>query len=230
MITASTPDGRHVTKQQYVYASLRTAILRCELRPGERLIIDELARRLDTSIIPVREAIRLLESEAFVVNIAHVGATVAPISRTSVMDTFTVLEGLESVSTRTAAQRAGAADFETLYALLEAMEDAIARGEHDEWAALNTRFHLVMAALAGMPMLEGMLVRALDHWERVRRYFFQGVLAHRTAVAQREHRLIVNQMKARDLAELERTVRIHNQSALAAYTEYLDAHPTRGDS
>jgi DNA-binding GntR family transcriptional regulator len=227
MITASTPDGRHVTKQQYVYASLRSAIMRCELRPGERLIIDELARRLDTSIIPVREAIRLLESEAFVVNIAHVGATVAPISRTSVMDTFTVLEGLESVSTRTAAQRAGAADFDTLDELLAAMEDAIARGDNDEWASLNTRFHLAMAALAGMPMLEGMLVRALDHWERVRRYFFQGVLAHRTAAAQREHRLIVNQMKVRDLAELERTVRVHNQGALAAYTEYLDAHPAR---
>jgi DNA-binding GntR family transcriptional regulator len=230
MIAISAPDRRHVTKQQYAYASLRSAIMRCELRPGERLIIDELARRLDTSIIPVREAIRLLESEGFVLNVAHVGATVAPISRTSVTETFTVLEGLESVSTRTAAQRAGAADFERLDALLDAMDVAAARGEHDEWATLNTRFHLAMAALAGMPMLEGMLVRALDHWERVRRFFFQGVLAHRTAAAQREHRLMVAQMKANDLAELERTVRIHNQGALAAYTEYLDAQPTRDDS
>jgi DNA-binding GntR family transcriptional regulator len=219
-----TPGLRpHVTKQQYAYASLRDAILRCELGPGERLIIDDLARRLDTSIIPVREAIRLLESEGLVVNIAHVGATVAPISRSSVTETFSVLEGLESVSTRSAAQRAEPAGIATLEALVDAMDRALAQGQHDEWAALNTRFHLAMTALAGMPMMEQMLRRALDHWERVRRYFFTGVLAHRTELAQSEHRMMLAQIKARDLAELERTVRLHNQGALAAYAEYLDA-------
>jgi DNA-binding GntR family transcriptional regulator len=222
---AVTPSQKpHVTKQQYAYASLRDAILRCELGPGERLIIDDLARRLDTSIIPVREAIRLLESEGLVVNIAHVGATVAPISRSSVTETFTVLEGLESVSTRSAAQRAEPAGIATLEALVEALVSALTQGRYDEWAALNTRFHLAMAALAGMPMVEQMLRRALDHWERVRRYFFTGVLAHRTELAQSEHRMMLAQIKARDLVELERTVRLHNQGALAAYAEYLDAH------
>jgi DNA-binding GntR family transcriptional regulator len=215
--------GSHVTKQQYAYASLREAILRCELGPGERLIIDDLARRLQTSIIPVREAIRLLESEGFVLNVAHVGATVAPISRSSVTETFTVLEGLESVSTRSAAQRADAAALATLASIVEAMDRALAEGRHDEWATLNTRFHLAMAALAGMPMLEQMLRRALDHWERVRRYFFSGVLSHRTALAQSEHRTMLPLMRARDFTALERTVRLHNQGALAAYAEYLDA-------
>jgi DNA-binding GntR family transcriptional regulator len=220
----ATPNRPHVTKQQYAYASLRDAILRCELGPGERLIIDDLARRLDTSIIPVREAIRLLESEGLVVNIAHVGATVALISRSSVTETFTVLEGLESVSTRSAAQRADAAGIAALEALVDAMDAALLHVRYDEWAALNTRFHLAMAALAGMPMLEQMLRRALDHWERVRRYFFTGVLAHRTEMAQSEHRMMLAQIKAGDLAGLERTVRLHNQGALAAYAEYLDSH------
>lgn len=224
MITASAWGRAHVTKQQYVYASLRGAILRCELRPGERLIIDELARRLDTSIIPVREAIRLLESEGLVLNVAHVGATVAPISRSALTETFTLLEGLETVSTRVAAQRAEPAGIASLEALVDAMDRALGENRSDEWAALNTEFHLAMTALAGMPMIEQMLRRALDHWERLRRYFFNGVLAHRADVAQREHRMMLVQMKGRDLAELERTVRLHNQGALAAYAEYLDAH------
>lgn len=229
MIATTPREGRHVTKQQYAYASLRDGILRCELRPGDRLIIDDLARRLDTSIIPVREAIRLLESEGFVVNIAHVGATVAPISRSSIAETFTVLEGLETVSTRSAAQRANAAGLATLSALVEAMDDAVRAGAHHEWATLNTRFHLTIAALAGMPMLEQMLRRALDHWERVRRYFFAGVLSQREEIAQREHRDMLAQIRARDLAALERTVRLHNQGALAAYGEYLDAHGSEPD-
>jgi DNA-binding GntR family transcriptional regulator len=225
MITTSGIARPHVTKQQYAYASLRDAILRCEMGPGERLIIDDLARRLDTSIIPVREAIRLLESEGLVVNIAHVGATVAPISRSAVTETFTLLEGLETVSTRAAAQRADPAGIASLQLIVEAMDRALAQSRHDEWAALNTRFHLEMTALAGMPMLEQMLRRAFDHWERVRRYFFSGVLAHRTDIAQGEHQTMLAQMKTRDLAGLERTIRLHNQGALAAYAEYLDGHP-----
>ena len=50
----------HRTKQEFVYRTLREAILRCELQPGERLVIDDLARRLNVSIIPVREALQLL--------------------------------------------------------------------------------------------------------------------------------------------------------------------------
>jgi DNA-binding GntR family transcriptional regulator len=223
MIEASLQERRHVTKQQYAYDSLRDAILRCKIGPGERLIIDDLARRLDTSIIPVREAIRLLESEGLVVNIAHVGATAAPISRSSVMETFTVLEGLETVSTRQAAERADTSDLDALTALVDTMDGALRDERHDEWAALNTRFHLSMAALAGMPMLEQMLRRALDHWDRVRRYFFKGVLVHRTGLAQQEHHAMLRQIRARDLGALERTVRLHNQGAMAAYAEYLDA-------
>src|SRR5215813_15457812 len=99
-------DTRHRTKQQFVYRTLRDAIIRCELVPGERLVIDDLAQRLGVSIIPVREALRLLQSEGLVVNVPHVGATVAPISHDSILEVFTVLEGLELVATRAAAERA----------------------------------------------------------------------------------------------------------------------------
>ena len=84
----------HLTKQQYAYETLRASILKSELAPGTRLVIDDLARRFEISIIPVREALRLLQSEGLVVSVAHVGATVAPISRESVTEVFTLLEGL----------------------------------------------------------------------------------------------------------------------------------------
>ena len=80
---------------------MRASILKSELAPGTRLVIDDLARRFEISIIPVREALRLLQSEGLVVSVAHVGATVAPISRESVTEVFTLLEGLEVVAART---------------------------------------------------------------------------------------------------------------------------------
>jgi DNA-binding GntR family transcriptional regulator len=109
---AGAADPRHLTKQAFVYATLRSAIIRCELAPGQRLIIDDLARRYEVSIIPVREALRLLQSEGLVVSVAHVGATVAPISKDSVLEVFLLLEGLEVVATRMAAERATPADLD----------------------------------------------------------------------------------------------------------------------
>src|ERR1700730_8063472 len=99
------PDRKPKTKQMFVYQTLRDAIMRCELKPGQRLVTDGIARQLSVSHIPVREALQLLQAEGLVDNIAHTGASVAPISRDSIVETFTVLEGLEVVATRTAAER-----------------------------------------------------------------------------------------------------------------------------
>jgi DNA-binding GntR family transcriptional regulator len=211
----------HVTKQQAVYRMLRESILRCELRPGARLVIDELARQFQMSIIPVREALRQLQAEGLVLSVAHVGGTVAPISHDSVVEVFTVLEGLEVVATRAAAGRLDAAHIATLAGLVASMDDAIAADSPGIWAEINTRFHLAIAEIAAMPMLLDMLQRAFDRWERVRRYYFSDVLIHRTRIAQAEHHELLRQMQARDLIGLERTIREHNQAALASYLTYL---------
>jgi DNA-binding GntR family transcriptional regulator len=211
----------HVTKQQAVYRTLRESILRCELRPGARLVIDEVARQLHMSIIPVREAIRQLQTEGLVLSVAHVGGTVAPISHDSVVEVFTVLEGLELVATRMATERMDAAQTALLADLLASMDRAIDAGSPGLWAELNTRFHLAIAEIAGMAMLQDMLRRAFDHWERVRRYYFSDVLIHRTRVAQAEHHALLRQMESRDFARVEQTIRQHNQGALASYLTYL---------
>ena len=219
-----TRSAAHLTKQQFAYATLREAIMKGELAPGTRLVIDDLARRFEISIIPVREALRLLQSEGLVISIAHVGATVAPISRQSVAEVFTVLEGLEVVATRTAAERASAAELDHLASIVSEMDDALEADAPQRWAELNTRFHLAISELTAMPMLQEMMQRAFDHWDRVRRHYFSGVLVRRARRAQAEHHLILRHMRDRDLQALENTIREHNQAALAAYAVYLESN------
>ena len=221
-MTAGSPSLRHVTKLQFAYGRLRDAIIRCELKPGERLVIDELARRFDVSIIPVREALRMLESEGLVVSVAHTGTTVAPVSRQLVVEVFAVLEGLETVSGRAAALAADVDDVARLEVLVERMDRALAGNRAGVWAELNTEFHLAISRLSGMPMVDQMLRRALDHWDRVRRCFFSGVFTRRAATAQREHKVMLQQLRSGDADGIERTMRAHNRSALAAYLTYLD--------
>jgi DNA-binding GntR family transcriptional regulator len=218
LLTASV-GPRHQTKQEFVYQTLRAAILACELKPGERLIIDELARRLGVSIIPVREALQMLQADGLVVNVPHVGAAVAPISRESIVDVFTVLEGLELVSTRLVAEQGPPA---ALDALVRSMDECAASGRFERWADLNTRFHQTISASTGLPLLAEMMDRVLGRWDRLRRYYFSGVLSHRVRVAQQEHRDILAALQSRDFPALEAHVRTHNRGALAAYMQYLN--------
>jgi DNA-binding GntR family transcriptional regulator len=213
---------RHATKLHHAYAALREAIIRGELAPGERVVIDDLARRFDVSIIPVREALRMLESEGLIVTVAHTGTSVAPISRRSIVEVFALLEGLETVSARAAATDAQAAALQRLQVLLDRMDRALAANRADRWAELNTEFHLAIGGMSGMPMVQQMLQRALDHWDRVRRHFFTGVFTRRAAVAQREHHQMLSQLRAADGDGVERTMKMHNRAALQAYLAYLD--------
>src|SRR5262249_46420206 len=156
--------------------ALREAIMRCDLRPGERLVVDELARQLEVSAIPVREALHLLQFEGLVTGVPHVGATVSPISREPIDGVFTILEGLEIVAPRSAARRRTEADARALGVGVAAMDKALAAGRKEEWADLNSPFHLAISRLAAMPMLHEMTERVLARWDRLRRFHFNGVL------------------------------------------------------
>jgi DNA-binding GntR family transcriptional regulator len=213
------------TKQMFVYHTLRDAIMRCELKPGQRLVTDGIARQLSVSHIPVREALQLLQAEGLVDNIAHTGASVAPISRDSIVETFTVLEGLEMVATRTAAERMSDQDWEALTAIVSRMDEILRGGEHEQWGDLNTQFHRTIAEMTAMPLLYDMTERALGQWDRIRRYFFSSVVEHRIIQSQQEHHAILDAMRRRDIPELERLIMVHNQNAMAAYTAHLAAQP-----
>src|SRR5919198_850549 len=124
LVTPATA-ARHQTKQEFVYQTLRRAILACELQPGEGLVA----------------------------SVPHVGAAVAPISRESIVDVFTVLEGLELMATRLVAQEGSAPALHTLTRLVAVMDTAAQGERFEEWADLNTRFHHAIAAATGLPLL-----------------------------------------------------------------------------
>jgi DNA-binding GntR family transcriptional regulator len=222
MTFATLAAAPHRTKQEFVYRTLRDAILRCELQPGERLVIDDLARRLNVSIIPVREALQLLQAESLVQVVPHVGTSVTPVSRDSIIDVFVVLEGLEVSATRLVAERGREADFALLAEQVDAMDAALAAGDREGWAALNRRFHLTISELPGLDLVKEITTKVLDRWDRLRRFYFKGVLANRVEQAQQEHREILEALRARDLAALQSLVRRHNQGALQAYLAFLD--------
>lgn len=80
MLTRQAATKLHRTKEEYAYDTLRAAIGHCNLRPGEKLVIDSLSLELDISPIPIRVALQRLQAEGLVEIKPHTGAIVSPIS------------------------------------------------------------------------------------------------------------------------------------------------------
>lgn len=223
MINLAQPDGqRYRTKAELVYSTLRSAIMRCQLAPGERLIIDEISQQLGVSHIPVREAINQLQSDRLVDVIPHAGATVAPISPEDVSEIFTLMEGLEYVALRIAAEQTSSDRLGSLNQLLTRLDGARDRKDDEAWAELNIAFHREIASISNMPMLSEMTNRVLDRWDRVRRHV--RVLPGRLSEAQAQHHDIVTAIERHDVSTAQALATLHNRGALGAYQMSFARH------
>ena len=219
--------NRVLTKQQAIYRLLKQRILDGTLRPGHRLIIDEIARASGLSIIPVREALQTLQSERLVEIRPHAGATVAPIAPENIEEIFTLLEGIESVTARRIARTRPPGLVEKLASLHAQMDRAARRPDAEKWSALNIEFHLAMSEATGMPWLQEITTRLLDNWDRIRRHFFRTGAEHGFAEAQKQHHSILQALKAGQADLVERLMREHNRKALQHYSQLHAAEPAK---
>lgn len=215
--TAATPMFQ--TKLAFVSHALREAILDGRMAPGTRLVIDDLAKRLSVSAIPVREALQILQSERLVAIKPHIGAVVTGVEPDAIREIFALLEGIEMATFRLAAETATAADFLELTELVKAME---ATADDLSWAALNVRFHAMVPRIARMPRAEEALARVTADWERLRRWTFREHPRPDATPANQEHRAMIEALRQGDIHALESLVRQHNRQALA---HYINAFP-----
>lgn len=154
--------------------ALRREIVDGRLVPGTRITEASVARRHGVSRVPVREALRALEAEGFVVSTPNVGSRVAAIPVDEADDLFAVREALEISTARRAALRARELFGEPsppedwwrtrreLGQLLDDGDEAVEAGDLDRLVELNDRFHVGVARLSGSATL-GTLLRQLSN-------------------------------------------------------------------
>ena len=203
------------SKNELVYESLRAAIIQGEIAPGQRLVIDELANQLGVSQIPVREALRQLEADGFIIIQPHVGATVTEIQASLITEIFGLLEAMEIISGQAACERLTQEDWRALERHLTWMDSLV--DDPDTWSHANVAFHQLVCDRAGTPLVNKMMDKALAHWDRLRSYYqLKDVFAQRLADAHQQHWEMLAAIRNRDCASLAEIVRVHNQAALAA--------------
>lgn len=140
-----------------VREKIRTRIAEGEWAPGFRLVERDLADEFAVSRVPVREALRALESEGFVELLPRRGAVVRDLTRSVVADLFDIRQVLEGLCARLVAERVDEAGLARLAAVVDEGRRAVDAGDHSWAGSANTAFHETLLDLTGNPSLRAVL-------------------------------------------------------------------------
>ena len=175
-------DYQYLPLRDVVFRTLRQAILRGELKPGERLMEIRLANQLGVSRTPIREAIRMLE----------------------------VRLGLEELAVKLACQRITESELQKLYQASRSFEQMLETTETDDLQKLaqaDVAFHDVIYQATNNERLIQLLNNLREQMYRYRIEYLKDVKSRRSLVE--EHDALYEHMKNRDLAGAQKMIREH---------------------
>ena len=207
------PEEFNMTVNEYmplrdvVFYTLRQAILKGEMEPGERLMEIQLAKKLGVSRTPIREAIRKLELEGLVIMIPRRGAEVAGITEKALRDVLEVRRSLEELAIELAVARMKEDDIKALEAARIEFREALNTNDMIRIAQADEKFHDVIYAGTYNDKLMQLLNNLRDQIYRYRLEYIKDVGKRQLILI--EHENILNAVKTRNLELGRRAMREH---------------------
>jgi DNA-binding GntR family transcriptional regulator len=214
------PRQRPANKQEAVYQAFRERILDGSYSPGYRLVIDQLAREFGVSALPVREAIRRLEAEGYVVYQAGSGARVAPADAHSFMEGMTVLAILEAYATAAAATSLDAEDLARLRELNEEMRECMDTLDALRFSSLNRDFHALIVARCPVAYLMDMVNEATRRLDGIRRTVFTHIPVRARESIEEHASLIALIEDGAPFEQVEALARVHRMKTVDAFRSW----------
>lgn len=190
-----------------VFNTLRRAILKGELKPGERLMEIALADKLGVSRTPIREAIRKLELEGLVVMAPRKGAKVASITERDLNDVLEVRKGMEVLAISLACKRITGEELEKLETIEQSFQKLIESGNLTELAEMDVKFHDTIYQATNNQRLVQLLNNLREQMYRYRMEYLKDIAVRRTLAE--EHKAICRALRERDEQQAEEYVSIH---------------------
>ena len=189
--------NEYMPLRDLVFTTLRQAILKGELLPGERLMEIQLAEKMGVSRTPIREAIRKLEREGLVIMVPRKGAEVAGISEKMRRDVLEVRMTLEKLALRLAFKRQGTDLIEKLEAAEQTFQDAIEGEKLIDMAEADEHFHFLIYEAADNDKLRELLNSLKENMYRYRLEYLKDENYRRSLME--EHNAIIEAFRANDL-------------------------------
>lgn len=209
----------HPQMRDQVFEKLRQAIITGELEPGERLVERTLAEQLGVSRTPVREAIRMLELEGLITFLPKLGAVVAQVSDSEVLEIYQIRSVLEGLAARLAAKNITPDDAKKLMTTLANIDQAAEQQDLTKLEQEHQQFNDIIYQAADSPRLYSMITTLVDH---VRCYAKVGYSQPgRIMAANQEHRLLAEAITSNDSSLAENIAREHIDNSKKAYFQKL---------
>ncbi|KAA2267145.1 GntR family transcriptional regulator [Solihabitans fulvus] len=177
-------EGR--SKAQYAYETIRQRIVSGHYGPGSRLVFDQLARDLKISPVPIREAVRQLEAQGWVVFERNIGAQVAAIDPGEYRHSMETLALLEGYAVGSAVGRIETATLDRAAELNRRMRASLEQFDPLGFTRLNREFHLLLCAACPNPHVRGLIDREWGRLDLMRRSTFS-LVPGRASESVREH-------------------------------------------
>lgn len=207
------------TIQDLVALNLRRWVVDGTLRPGDRINVDAVATALECSIIPVREALRVLAKENIITLLPHRGAFVRVLSSDEIAEVYWIRQTLESRALGNAVPNLSEADWAKLQTLVDEMTRVIAAGDVLAYMELDSEYHLAMYRPHNSPYLVGLCADA-HHASQAYR-LAHAMLPGRAEQGNLEHQQILDALRRRDTQAAQQILRLHYAATAKTLAESL---------
>ena len=193
--------NEYLPLRDVVFNTLRQAILKGELKPGERLMEVALADRLGVSRTPIREAMRKLELEGLVVMVPRRGAQVASITEKDLNDVLEVRIALENMAIEKACERMTEEDMESLFLASRSFERVMSEGDLVQMAEADEAFHEMIYKAAGNERLNQVLSNLREQMYRYRMEYLKGKETRNQLLS--EHQELTRALRERNVRKAQ---------------------------
>ncbi|WP_235775472.1 MULTISPECIES: GntR family transcriptional regulator [Paenibacillus] len=193
-----------------IYLNIKSDIMSGEYKPGERLLVLDLAKRFEVSQAPVREALERLKFEELIIGTPNKGSVVSSVTPKEIRDIFELREMIEVYTVRKVLPLLKEDDFDRMKASLVRMGELVDKGDMLGILESDLEFHGHLYELSGNSAI-------LDVWNRIQskmmRFMAISNKYHTTEFLVEEHYILLEMLKGQDIAATE-----------ARFLEHIDTY------
>ena len=219
-LATPSPDAAQTSAHEEAYQHLSHGIRMGLLKPGDRLVADDIANAIGMSRMPVREALRRLTAEGLLVMPPNRGAIVRELSESEVIEVFEMRAVLEGLAAAMAARRCTQADVDDLQDLLSKMKRC--ESDQSEWITVHRRFHERFCRISAAPRLCEQISALHSVVEPLMRIWLEN--NEPSPKLQEHHQQLVASLQAGDPDRMEREVRAHVRGTVDSITQAMRRH------
>lgn len=211
--------NEYLPLRDVVFNTLRQAILRGELKPGERLMEIQLANKLGVSRTPIREAIRKLELEGLVLMVPRKGAEVADITEKSLRDVLEVRKALEELAVQITCDKITGEQIRELEGAAKEFEKILKSSDVTEIAEADVHFHDIIYKATDNQRLIQLLNNLGEQMYRYRVEYLKNPEAYPQLVA--EHEEIIRHIERKEKEKATEIVCKHIDNQVEAVIDVI---------